>query len=239
MWDRLDHPAGTTLFRQFDAREACVDQVRTGKLGSVLMGTPACSQTWQTDLNYDRRSAVMPRVAPITGKSDVPAEHHALVDGVLKVFGGIRGPFSVLLHSPKMAQHVFSLGNYFREESVVEPKLRVLAILVAARERQGAYVWAAQVNAARRAGVPEATIDLIRSKAELAKFSAEEREIVAYAEQLMRTNRVEQATFDALKNRYGVQWLLELTTVSVYYAALSGVVSAFEVPAAPDADRLP
>jgi len=181
----------------------------------------------------------MPRVAPITGKSDVPAEHHALVDGVVKVFGGIRGPFSVLLHSPEMAQHVFSLGNYFREESVVEPKLRVLAILVAARERQGAYVWAAQVNAARRAGVPEATIDLIRSKAAIAKFSAEEREIVAYAEQLMRTNRVDQATFDALENRYGVQWLLELTTVSVYYAALSGVVSAFEVPAASDGDRLP
>ena len=181
----------------------------------------------------------MPRVAPITGKSDVPVEHHALVDEVMKVFGSVRGPFSVLLHSPKMAQHVFGLGNYFREASVVEPKLRVLAILVAARERQGAYVWAAQVNAARRAGVSEATIDLIRSKAELAKFSAEEREIVAYAEQLMRTNRVEQATFDALKNRYGVPWLLELTTACVYYAALSGIVSAFEVPAAADGDRLP
>src|SRR2546425_9543143 len=99
----------------------------------------------------------MPRVAPITGKADVPAEHHAVVDGVLKVFGQVRGPFSMLLHSPKLAERMLSLGNFYRDESVVEPKLRSLAILVAARERQGAYVWAAQVNAARRGGVrPEA-----------------------------------------------------------------------------------
>jgi hypothetical protein len=41
-----------------------------------------------------------------------------------------------------------------------------VGILIAARERQGVYVWGAQVNAARRNGVPEAVIDLIRSRAE-------------------------------------------------------------------------
>ena len=32
----------------------------------------------------------MPRIAPVTGKSDVPAEHHDVVDQVLQVFGGVR-----------------------------------------------------------------------------------------------------------------------------------------------------
>ena len=63
----------------------------------------------------------MPRITPIAAKSDVPAEHHALVDQVLKVFGGIRGPFSVMLHGPKMAAPVFGVGDYFREKSIVEP----------------------------------------------------------------------------------------------------------------------
>jgi 4-carboxymuconolactone decarboxylase len=181
----------------------------------------------------------MARVKTIAGKADVAAEFHPLVDGVLRVFGGIRGPFSMLLHSPKMAQPIFDLGNYLREHSVVPAKLRTLAILVAARERRGAYVWSAQVNAARRAGVSEQTIDLIRSRAPAAKFPAEERDIVAYAEQLMTTTRVEQATFDALQSRYGVQWLLELTTATCYYGMLSGVVSAFEVDVPADGDRLP
>jgi 4-carboxymuconolactone decarboxylase len=183
----------------------------------------------------------MPRVAPITGKSDVPAEYHDVVDGVLQSFGGqIRGPFSVLLHSPKLAQRVLNLGNYFRaNESVVAPKDRSLAILVGVREREGAYVWAAQVAAARRAGVREEAIDVIRAKGDPAKLPPEERDIVAYAQQLVQKNRIDQATFDALKRTHDVQWLVELTVAATYYGFLSGVVSAFEVPPPPDGDQLP
>ena len=55
----------------------------------------------------------------------------------------------------------------------------------------------------------------------------------------MRTNRADQAVFDALLARHGVQWLLELTAAANYFAMLSGVVNAFEVAAPPDGDRLP
>ena len=39
----------------------------------------------------------MPRVTPIAGKADVAPEHQAVVDDVLKVFGTVRGPFSMML----------------------------------------------------------------------------------------------------------------------------------------------
>src|SRR3989338_6279166 len=148
----------------------------------------------------------MPRVAPITGKSDVPAEHHAVVDAVVKVFGNVRGPFSMLLHSPKLAARVLPLVTFFRDESVVEAKLRSVAILTAVREREAAYVWSAQVAAARRNGLREEVIDLLRAKGAPGRLAAEEREIVIYVRQLMRTNRAEQVVFDALKNRHGVPW---------------------------------
>ena len=181
----------------------------------------------------------MPRVAPITGKSDVPAEHHAVVDAVVKVFGNVRGPFSMLLHSPKLAERVLPLVTFFRDESVVEAKLRSVAILTAVREREAAYVWAAQVAAARRNGLREEGIDLIRAEGDPGTLPADEREIVTYTRQLMRTNRADQAVFDTLKNRYGVQWLVELTAAANYFALLSGVVNAFEVAAPPDGDKLP
>ena len=139
----------------------------------------------------------MPRVAPVTGKSDVPAEHHRVVDAVVAVFGGVRGPFSMLLHSPKLAERMLGLVKFFRDESAVDGRLRSLAILTAVREREAAYVWAAQVGAARRAGVREETIDLIRAKGDPAKLPVEEGEIVTYTRQLMRTNRIEPAAFDA------------------------------------------
>ena len=181
----------------------------------------------------------MPRVAPITGKSDVPAEHHAVVDGVTKVFGNVRGPFSMLLHSPKLAERILPLVTFFRDESVVDAKLRSVAILSAVREREAAYVWAAQVGAARRNGLREEVIDLLRAKGDPAKLSAEERDIVTYVRQLMRTNRVDQAVFDALQKRNGTQWLVEMTAAANYFALLAGVVNAFEVAAPADGDKLP
>jgi 4-carboxymuconolactone decarboxylase len=181
----------------------------------------------------------MPRVTPVTGKADVPAEHHAVVDAVVSVFGNVRGPFSMLLHSPKLAERILPLVTFFRDDSVVAAPLRSVAILAAVREREAAYVWAAQVAAARRNGVKEEVLDLLRAKGDPARLGADERDIVIYVRQLMRTNRVDQAVFDALLQRHGVQWLLELTAAANYFAMLSGVVNAFEVAAPPDGDRLP
>jgi 4-carboxymuconolactone decarboxylase len=180
----------------------------------------------------------MPRIAPVTGKSDVPAEHHRVVDAVVEVFGGVRGPFSMLLHSPTLAERMLGLVKFFRDESVVEGRLRSVAILTAVREREAAYVWAAQVGAARRAGLAETTIDLIRAKGDPAGLPGEEQEIVTYTRQLMRTNRVDQGAFDALLKRHGEQWLVELTAAANYFALLSGVVNAFEVAAPADGDKL-
>jgi 4-carboxymuconolactone decarboxylase len=181
----------------------------------------------------------MPRIAPVTGKPDVAAEHHAVVDGVMKIFGAVRGPFSMLLHSPKLAERMLPLVTFFRDDSVVDAKLRSVAILAAVREREAAYVWSAQVGAARRNGVGEEIIDLIRAKGDPGKLPAEEREIVTYVRQLMRTNRVDQAAFDALARRHPVPWLVELTATANWYAMLSGIVNAFEVDAPPDGDKLP
>jgi hypothetical protein len=57
--------------------------------------------------------------------------------------------------------------------------------------------------------------------------------------QLIRDNRVDQSAFDALQQRYGTQWLVELTAVVNYFGILAGIVNAFEVPAPPDGDKLP
>jgi len=86
----------------------------------------------------------MPRVPPITGKADVPAEHHDVVDDVVGVFGQIRGPFSMLLHSPPLAERMLQFVKFNRGGTVVEPRLLSHAILASVRERDAHYVWAAR-----------------------------------------------------------------------------------------------
>ena len=79
----------------------------------------------------------------------------------------------------------------------------------------------------------------LRAKGDPAPLGEDERDIVAYMRQLIRTNRVDQAVFDRLKDRHGAQWLVELTAAANYFAFLSGMVNAFEVPAPADGDKLP
>jgi 4-carboxymuconolactone decarboxylase len=181
----------------------------------------------------------MPRVAPITGKADVPAQYHGIVDEVLKVFGNVRGPFSMLLHSPKLAERLLPLVTFFRDESVVATPLRSIAILTAVRERESAYPWAAQVNLARRNGIREEVIEVIRAKADPGKLSPEERDVVLYARQLMRGNRVDQTLFDTLNERHGAPWMVEVTAAALYFAMVAGVANAFEIAPPPDGDKLP
>ena len=180
----------------------------------------------------------MPRVTPITAKADVPAEHHAVVDGVMKTFGRIRGPYSVLLHTPLLAQHFLDVVNFMRGDSIVDAKSRSLAALTAASERGGYYVWAAQAEGARKIGVREEAIELIRAKGDPAKLLEDERQVVAFAQQLMRTSNVDRPTFDALYKRHGTKWMVELTAMTGYFGALCGIVTTFEVPVPEGGDKL-
>ena len=181
----------------------------------------------------------MTRIEPIGGKSDLAPEHHHVVDAVIETFGQVRGPFSMLLHSPVVAEHLLPLVEYFRSKTAVAGHDFSLAAMVAARARDGEYVWARQVDNARRNGVREEAIDLIRRKGDPADLPANERDIVVYARQLTDTNRIDQEAFDRLKAGHDAQWLVELTAIICYYGMLSNIVSAFEVPVPDGGDPLP
>jgi 4-carboxymuconolactone decarboxylase len=181
----------------------------------------------------------MPRINVISDKSQVPAEAQAAAEDVLGVFGRIRGPFSVLLHSPKLAERMLGIVKFNRDDCLVEGRLRSHAILAAVRERESAYVWSAQVGAAQRAGVDAATIDILRAKGDVSGLPDDERDIVNLTRQLVRDNRCDYPAFNRLLGKHGVQWMVELIAISHYFLVLCGVTNAFEVAVPADGDQLP
>jgi 4-carboxymuconolactone decarboxylase len=180
----------------------------------------------------------MPRITPITAKSALPAEHQAVGDAVVKVFGHIRGPFSLLLYSPALAERLLPMVTFVREDTIVEPRLRFVAVLTAVREREAEYVWGAQVALARKNGIRDELIDLIRAKGDPGKLPTDERDVLTYIRQLMRTNRDDQAVIYALEKKHGAKWLVELTAIANFFAFVSGICNAFEVAPPPDGDKL-
>jgi 4-carboxymuconolactone decarboxylase len=178
-----------------------------------------------------------PRIPPIRGKADLPPEYHAIADRVQAFFGAIGGPFGLLLHSPVLANQVLDVVEDIREQTTVAAPLRALAILATVRERRMGYVWAAQVGYARRVGVAEAVIDIIRARGDTAGLAEPEREIIDYARELAQNEQVSPQRLAALRERHGDRWVVELTASAQFYTFLCGVVNAFEVPVPEGGDR--
>jgi len=179
----------------------------------------------------------MARLTPITKKDQVPAQHHAIVDNIVKSRGGIQGPFTMFLHSPEIADRVGHLGAYVRFEGALDMRVRVLAAMTVAREFDAMYVWGAQTGSARKQGVPESTITAIREKHSRG-LPPEDAQIVDFTRDLLRKHRVDDATAAALRKRFGDDQFIQLTGAIGYYSLLAMTVNACELEAAEGAEVL-
>src|SRR5271166_4229079 len=179
----------------------------------------------------------MARLSYITSKDQVPAKDHATFDSIVASRGAVQGPFTMFLHSPDIAGRVAHLGAYVRFEGSLDMRVRVLAAMVVAREYEAMYVWGAQSGGARRLGVPEATITAIRENHSRG-VAAEDAQIIDFTRQLLRRHRIDDATADAMRKRFGDQGFIELTGAIGYYSMLAMTVNACELEAAPNAEVL-
>jgi len=107
------------------------------------------------------------------------------------------------------------------------------------REKDAAYEWGGHVETARKAGMREEAIDAMRSAGDASNLEPDERDIINYTRQLLRTNRVEQGLFDALVQRHGVRWLVELTATIGQYQYIAAINNAFGMEPRPDGEQLP
>lgn len=170
----------------------------------------------------------MARLTPITSKDQVPKEHHGIYDGVVKSRGSVRGPFSMLMHCPPLAEHLTHTGGYIRFEGKLDKRVRAIAAMVVAREFEAMYVWGAQTGSARKQNVPESTITAIREKHSRG-IPPEDAQIVDFTRDLLTKHRVSDATAKALRERFGDEQFIELTGTIGYYSMLCMTVNACEL----------
>ena len=181
----------------------------------------------------------MARVKQITEKAELTGEYQHLFERMAQGHGGsVRGPYSILLYSPGVADKVDALSASLRKDSELGPEEHVVAALAVARAKDCLFVWSVQAPNARRAGVSEEAIAALRDR-KTSGLSEDQADIASYAQQLATGSRVDQATFDRLKDRHGVRWLVELTATAGHFGLISGINNAFEVPPSDGGDQLP
>lgn len=153
--------------------------------------------------------------------------------------GFVLGVFAALMNSPKVAQLVADLGGYMRFGSVLPGEVRELTILAALRECDCQFEWSFHEGFALKAGISQATIDVVKYGRDLATVPQGDAEIIQCVRELLRLRRISDPTLEALRTRYDTQTVTELIALIGYYAMASCVLNAFEVPAQPGAVVLP
>jgi 4-carboxymuconolactone decarboxylase len=143
----------------------------------------------------------------------------------------------MFLHAPEIAGRVAHVGAYVRFEGSLDMRVRVLAAMTVAREFDAIYIWGAQTNGAQRLGVPESTITAIREK-RIRGIPPEDAQIVTFTQQLLQTHRIDDATFQAMQERFGPDEFIQLTGAIGYDSMLAMTVNACELEAAPGAEVL-
>ena len=139
----------------------------------------------------------MPRITPKT-REELSAEDQPYYDAIVGTRGSVRGPFGVLLNSPKLAARVADTGAFVRFEFGQPEALKETLIIATAKEMNQQYEFSAHARLAREAGVAESTIKAIAEGTAPAGLEGDEALLVNYVHELLRQHKVSDATFQAM-----------------------------------------
>jgi 4-carboxymuconolactone decarboxylase len=193
----------------------------------------------QTDARAARRPLLTPRIRQLTSREMVAPGDYGVFDAVEEGRGSVRGPFSLLMHSPPMCQRVLDLSNALRFRCLLTPYLRELVTIAAAREKDCNYVWAAHAPAARKEGVADSTVALVRDKADVSGLEPADQDVIEYVRALLRTHRVPSELFERMTAQHGTPRLVEITCLIGHYGMVAALLNACEVAPADGAEELP
>lgn len=120
---------------------------------------------------------------------------------------------------PEIFQHAVAGFQVYRsEQRKLEPGLRELGQARAGYLRESQFVFSQHCKAGRDAGLSEAQIQAIPHWTVSDAFSAKERAVLAYTDELVMANgRVSDGVFNALKGFLGDEEILELTYITCLY----------------------
>lgn len=171
----------------------------------------------------------MSRLA-VPERGALAAEDQAVWDRIAAVRSGVRGPYGVLMHVPKLADRVRALEDYFRFEADLPGPDRELVILVAAREMEARYAWARHEHRGLEEGLRPETIEAIRRNGSLDALTERERLLVELARTLLRNRKLPDDLYRRGLTELGPQQLIELVALAGHYSLIGLTLGAFEVP---------
>jgi 4-carboxymuconolactone decarboxylase len=137
--------------------------------------------------------------------------------------------YRVLAHSPDLCQTYMRFVNRVLTRMKLDAKLRELVILRVAQLTRSTYEYGQHLEIARSAGVSEEQIKGIGRWKGSKHFSAREKAVLQYTDELTRNIRPQPASFRKLKAFLSERELVELTLTVGNYGGLARFLEALQV----------
>lgn len=165
--------------------------------------------------------------------ADLSPRQQEISDRIAGRRGAVRGPFRIWLRSPELCEKVEALGAYCRFESSLDPRLRELSLLIAARHFDAQYSWNAHVDKAVEAGVARESLDAIAERREPGFARADEEAVYRFGTEILRDHFVSDTTFARVLDEVGEQGLVDLIGSLGNFSMLAMLLNACEVDLQP------
>jgi 4-carboxymuconolactone decarboxylase len=141
---------------------------------------------------------------------------------------GLSGPGGIRLHSPKLSTLQSPASRYLRFEAGFSGRIRELIILVTAREMDSEFEWFQHEREALKEGLPQAIVDVVKHRKALDGVPEPEATVIELGRQLIRTHRLDPATYVRAEKAFGRRGLVDLVSLMGNYAATALLLAAFD-----------
>jgi 4-carboxymuconolactone decarboxylase len=171
-----------------------------------------------------------PRFSRLTAEQMTAQQREVAAEITAGPRGEVRGPFIALLHNPELARHVQRLGEHLRWKGKLPPKLKELAVLVTARRWTCQHEWVMHSKLALEGGLAPAIVEAIQQGKEPGGLSDEEKAVYTFCREVHGTGRAGEDSFLSIKNRFGLDGVLELVALNGYYTLMAMVLNTAGLP---------
>ena len=168
-------------------------------------------------------------------KTDMTERQKQIYDEIVSgPRGQVRGPLSIWLYRPELADRAQRLGQYCRYDTSLEPRLSELAILTTARIWDAAFEWQAHVPHALAGGVDSSIIDSLAADQTPSFVSKDEEIVYRVTREINITRQLSDNTYNQVVKILGVEATVDLIGLLGYYALISMTIKAFDIPSIED-----
>jgi 4-carboxymuconolactone decarboxylase len=170
------------------------------------------------------------RMPPIPRARMSKAQKEAVDELAAGPRGRLVGPFIAAVRSPEFMRRLQKLGEYLRYQSVLEPRLVELAILITARIWTQQFEWDTHAPLAAKAGLHKEKIAAIAHGRRPPSMDEQEEVVYDFLTELQHNHSVSDSTYEQAVKAFGEQGVIDLTGTLGYYSTLAMIMNVARTP---------